>query len=202
MHRLFRDRGFPYNHGLLDRFFVNFSGNQDQGPIMSEQSTGIPKTTARQVIIALVAGFAAPVIAIVLIVQLVLSIHQGQIDKDSPAMADEAVKARLKPYAEVKAIDPNAPRVERTGEAVYQAVCANCHQSGALGAPKYGNKGDWAKRIGAGYDTVLKNAIDGLRQMPPRGGDPEVSDIEMGRVVAYMANSAGANFKPKEPAGK
>lgn len=169
---------------------------------MSEQSTGIPKTTARQVIIALVAGFAAPVIAIVLIVQLVLSIHQGQIDKDSPAMADEAVKARLKPYAEVKAIDPNAPRVERTGEAVYQAVCANCHQSGALGAPKYGNKGDWAKRIGAGYDTVLKNAIDGLRQMPPRGGDPEVSDIEMGRVVAYMANSAGANFKPKEPAGK
>ena len=169
---------------------------------MSEHSTGIPKTTARQVIIALIGGFAAPIIAITLIVQLVLSIQHGQIDQDSPAMADAAVKARLKPYAEVKSVDPNAPRVERSGEAVYQAVCANCHQSGALGAPKYGNKGDWGKRIGAGYDTVLKTAVDGLRQMPPRGGDPEISDIEMGRVVAYLANSAGASFKPKEPAAK
>lgn len=169
---------------------------------MSEHSTGIPKTTARQVIIALIGGFAAPIIAITLIVQLVLSIQHGQIDKDSPAMADEAVKARLKPYAEVKAVDPNAPRVERTGEAVYQAVCTNCHQAGALGAPKFGNKGDWGKRIAQGYDTVLQNAINGLRQMPARGGDPEISDIEMGRTVAYMANAAGASFKPKEPAAK
>jgi cytochrome c5 len=165
---------------------------------MSEQTTGIPKTTARQVIIALVAGFTAPVIAIILIVQLVLSIHQSQIDKDNPAMADEAVKARLQPYAQVKSVDPNAPRVERTGEQVYQAVCTNCHQSGALGAPKYGNKGDWGKRIALGYEALIKNATEGVRQMPPRGGDPEISDIEMARVVAYMANAAGASFKPKQ----
>jgi len=165
---------------------------------MSEQSTGIPKTTARQVIIALLGGFAAPVIAIILIVQLVLSIQHGQIDKDSPAMADEAVKARLKPFAEVKSVDPNAPRVERSGEAVYQAVCTSCHQAGALGAPRQGNKGDWGPRIAQGYETLIKHATEGIRQMPPRGGDPEISDIEMARVVAYMANAAGANFKPKE----
>lgn len=169
---------------------------------MSEQSTGIPKTTARQVIIALIGGFAAPVIAIALIVQLVLSIQHGQIDKDSPEMADAAVKARLKPFAEVKSVDPNAPRVERTGEAVYQAVCASCHQSGALGAPRQGNKGDWGKRIAQGYDTLIKHATEGFNQMPPRGGDPEISDIEIARTVAYMANAAGANFKPKEPAAK
>ena len=167
---------------------------------MSEQSTGIPKTTIRQVVIALLAGFTAPVIAIVLIVQLVLSIHHSHIDKDDPAMADAAVSERLKPYAEVKSIDPNAPRVERTGEQVYNAVCTSCHQAGALGAPKYGNKGDWGKRIAQGYDTLIKHATDGIRQMPPRGGDPEISDIELARAIAYMANSAGANFKPKEPA--
>jgi len=169
---------------------------------MSEQTAGTSKTTPSQIIIAILGGFLAPIIAIILIVQLVLSIQQGHIDKDSPAMADAAVKERLKPYAEVKSVDPNAPRVERSGEAVYQAVCTNCHQSGALGAPKFGNKGDWGKRIAQGYDTVLKHAIEGLRQMPARGGDPEISDIEMGRTVAYMANAAGASFKPKEPAGK
>lgn len=165
---------------------------------MSEQSTGIPKTTARQVIVALIGGFAAPVIAIVLIVQLVLSIQAGHIDKDSPEMADAAVRARLKPVAEVKSVDPNAPRVERTGEQVYQAVCASCHQAGALGAPKFGNKSDWASRIAQGYDTLLKHAIEGIRGMPPRGGDPDISDIEMARVVVHMANAAGANFKLKE----
>ncbi|MCL6557112.1 MAG: c-type cytochrome [Burkholderiales bacterium] len=165
---------------------------------MSEQSTGIPKTTARQVIVALIGGFAAPVIAIVLIVQLVLSIQAGHIDKDSPEMADAAVRQRIKPVAEVKSVDPNAPRVERTGEQVYQAVCTSCHQAGALGAPKFGNKADWAPRIAQGYDTLLQHAIEGIRSMPPRGGDPDISDIEMARVVAYMANAAGANFKPKE----
>ncbi len=165
---------------------------------MSEQHTGIPKTTARQVIVALIGGFAAPVIAIVLIVQLVLSIQAGHIDKDDPKMVDAAVRERLKPVAEVKSVDPNAPRVERSGEQVYQAVCTSCHQAGALGAPKFGNKADWAARIAQGYDTLLKHATEGIRGMPPRGGDPDISDIELARTVAYMANAAGANFKPKE----
>ncbi|MEO1766919.1 c-type cytochrome [Thiobacter aerophilum] len=165
---------------------------------MSEQSTGVPKTTARQVIVALIGGFAAPIIAIVLIVQLVLSIQASHIDKDDPQLADLAVRERIKPVAEVKSVDPNAPRVERTGEQVYQAVCTSCHQAGALGAPKFGNKADWAPRIAQGYETLIKHAIEGIRGMPPRGGDPDISDIEIARTVAYMANSAGANFQPKE----
>jgi cytochrome c5 len=166
---------------------------------MSEQHTGTSKTTPSQFIIAILAGFAAPIIAIVLIVQLVMSIQQGHIDKDSPAMAEAAVAARLKPVAEVKTIDPNAPRVERTGEQIYSAVCTNCHQAGALGAPKFGNKGDWSKRIAQGFDTLIKHATEGIRQMPARGGDPEISDVELARAVAYMADAAGAKFKPKEP---
>ena len=165
---------------------------------MSEQHTGIPKTTARQVIVALIGGFAAPVIAIILIVQLVLSIQASHLDKDDPQLADAAVRERIKPVAEVKSVDPNAPRVERSGEQVYQAVCTSCHQSGALGAPKFGNKGDWSARIAQGYDTLIKHAIEGIRGMPPRGGDPDISDLEIARTVAYMANAAGANFKPKE----
>ena len=165
---------------------------------MSEQQ-GTSKTSPMMILAAVVGVFAAPVIAIVLIVQLVLSIQAGHVDKDDSRMADAAVQARIKPFGEVKAIDPNAPRVEKTGEAVYTEVCSACHASGALGAPKYGNKGDWGKRIAQGYDTLIKHATEGLRSMPPRGGNPDLSDTELARAVAYMADAAGAHFTPKEP---
>ena len=163
---------------------------------MSEQQ-GSSKTSPIMILAAAVGVFAAPVIAIVLIVQLVLSIQAGHVDKDDPRMADAAVTARIKSFGEVKAIDPSAPRVEKTGEAVYTEVCSSCHGSGALGAPKLGNKGDWGKRNAQGFDTLVKNATNGIRAMPPRGGNPDLSDIEMSRVVAHMANAGGASFKSK-----
>jgi len=37
--------------------------------------------------------------------------------------------------------------------------------------------------------------------MPPRGGGVDLSDLEMERVVVYLANQAGAAFKePAAPA--
>jgi cytochrome c5 len=39
-----------------------------------------------------------------------------------------------------------------------------------------------------------------VRAMPPKGGNPDLSDTEVARAVAYMANQSGANFK--EPAAK
>lgn len=142
------------------------------------------------------AGLFAPIIAIFLIVQLITGIQARHIDKDSPANSNEAVLARIAPVGEVKLIDANAPRVEKEGEVVFNEVCASCHTSGALGAPKYGNKGEWSARIGQGYDTLIKHAIEGIRQMPARGGNPDLSDVEIARAVAYMANAAGAKFTP------
>jgi cytochrome c5 len=165
---------------------------------MSEQ-TGGSATSPATILAAVVGVFAIPVLAIVMIVQLVLSFQAGHVDKNDPRMSEAAVKERIKPYGEVKAIDPSAPRVEKAGEVVYNEVCAACHASGALNAPKLGDKGDWGKRNAQGFDTLVKNATNGIRAMPARGGNPDLSDIEMARVVAYMANAGGANFKPKEP---
>ena len=163
---------------------------------MSEQK-GQCATSPVMVLIAVVGVFAVPVITIVMIVQLVLAFQAGHVDKNDPRMADAAVQERIKPYGEVKAIDPSAPRVEKTGEVVYTEVCASCHGTGALDAPKLGDKGAWGKRNTQGFDTLVKNAINGIRTMPARGGNPELSDIEMARAVAHLANSGGANFKPK-----
>jgi cytochrome c5 len=67
-----------------------------------------------------------------------------------------------------------------------------------LGAPKLNSKADWASRIGKGLDALVKNAVGGIGAMPPRGGGADFSDAEIARAVAYLANSAGANFKAAE----
>jgi cytochrome c5 len=119
------------------------------------------------------------------------------VDEQTDDAQAKVVAERIKPVGEVKVVDANAPKVEKSGEEVFNAVCTACHTSGALGAPKHGNKGDWAKRIGQGFDTLTKNAVNGIRGMPARGGAPDLSDVELARAVAYMANSAGATFTAK-----
>ena len=158
------------------------------------------KTTPQEVVVSVVFGLVAPLIAIALILLLINSIQGKQVDEDNAEAAAEATLKNIAPVAKLEALDANAPRVEKSGEEVFNAVCTSCHTSGALGAPKQGNKGDWGGRIGQGFDKLVEHAINGIRSMPPRGGNPDLSDTEIARTVAYMANSAGANFKAPEVA--
>lgn len=81
-----------------------------------------------------------------------------------------------------------------TGAQVYQAVCATCHAHGLAGAPKAGNRQAWAPLVAEGYDDLVGSAITGVRMMPPKGGAPELYDIEVARAVVYMASLAGGKF--------
>jgi len=167
---------------------------------MADPHAKMTQATPQEVIISIVAGLLAPLLAIFLVVQLVLGIQDEQKPDTTSEAAQKAIAERIKPVARLEAIDANAPKVEKSGQEVYDAICASCHAAGALGAPKFDNKGDWGSRIGQGYDTLVKHAIEGIRQMPPRGGGSDLSDVEVARAVAYMANSAGANFTAPEAA--
>ena len=167
---------------------------------MADSNVKMTPTKPREVIVSVVAGLLAPLLAIFLIVQLVLSIQADQKPDTSSEAAQKATLERIKPFAELAALDASAPVVEKSGQEVYAAACVACHGSGALGAPRFENKGDWNARIGQGYDTLVKNAIEGIRQMPPRGGNADLTDAEVARAVAYMANAAGASFKAPEAA--
>ncbi len=72
------------------------------------------------------------------------------------------------------------------GKKVYDATCMVCHATGVAGAPKTGDKGAWAPRMAAGEDTLVKHAIDGLRAMPPRGGNAKLSDAQVRAAVEHM----------------
>lgn len=162
---------------------------------MADSNAKMTQATPQEVIISILAGLFAPLLAIFLIVQLVLGIQAEHKPDLSAEAAEKATLKRIQPFGKLVALDANAPRVEKSGKEVYEAVCSSCHGSGALGAPKFESRGDWGGRIGQGYDTLLKHAIEGIRQMPPRGGDDTLSDLEMARAVVYLANSGGASFK-------
>lgn len=89
----------------------------------------------------------------------------------------------------------------RTGRAVVEATCAKCHVSGVDGAPRIGDTAEWSKRVSNGLAQATGNAIEGIRKMPPHGGDPTLTDLEISRAVAYMVSS-GHSADPKEAFGK
>ncbi|HEX5477642.1 MAG TPA: c-type cytochrome, partial [Burkholderiales bacterium] len=57
----------------------------------------------------------------------------------------------------------------------------------------------WAPRIKQGQATLFKHALGGLRAMPPRGGDASLTNEEVERAVAFMANQAGGHIKAPAP---
>ncbi|MBK7014521.1 MAG: cytochrome c5 family protein [Sulfuritalea sp.] len=113
----------------------------------------------------------------------------------------EGVAKRIAPVARVELAPASAATAagNRGGEEIYKSICGACHDSGAANAPKLGDKAAWAPRLKLGLDGLVKSAITGKNAMPPKGGS-DANEIEMARVVAFMANKSGASFK--EPAAK
>ena len=89
---------------------------------------------------------------------------------------------------------PRFGKAAMTGEQTYKAVCVTCHGHGLAGAPRAGNRQAWAPLIAEGYEDLVGSALTGVRMMPPKGGAPELYDIEVARAVVYMAGLAGGKF--------
>lgn len=177
-----------------------------------EESSSFIKTP-QQLITVVVLAFVVPIALIAMLVGLVKS--STKYTENHPAMSDVAVAKRIQPVGQVhigpvpETADAAAPAASavaaapssKSGEEVYKQVCAACHTTGVLNAPKTGDKAAWAPLIKEGLDIITADAIKGIRQMPARGGNPNLSDLEMRRAVVYMANQSGASFKePEAPA--
>lgn len=109
----------------------------------------------------------------------------------APAAAEASAAA---PAAAVVAAAPGAAAAATTsdpavGKALYEKSCTVCHAAGVAGAPKSGNKEEWAPRIAKGMDALYKSSINGLNAMPPRGASTATDD-EIKAAVDYMVNAA------------
>jgi cytochrome c5 len=154
--------------------------------------------TPKQLVAAVVGFFAVTIIGIILLVQFVTT--DKLTGAGSNSQAPEEIASRIAPVANdgYTLKDANAPKVLQTGEAIYNSTCVACHGAGVAGAPKFGDAAAWSARIAQGYDTVVKHALEGLRAMPAKGGNPDLDDVEVARAVVYLANGSGGKFK--EPA--
>lgn len=159
---------------------------------MSDQPHNSAELSVIQRTIAILGGLVAPVIVVCILVQS----GPTSVKEDLTAKIEE----RIKPVAVVEVAADSGPHVEKSGEEVVKANCAACHEVGVMNSPKIGDKSAWGSRIAQGYTTLVKHAVEGIRTMPARGGNPDLTDGEIANAVVYMANQAGANFTAPEPA--
>ena len=154
--------------------------------------------TPKQLIVAVLAGLLVPIIVIVLLIQFV--INDKKVSAGSSVLTPEAVAARLQPVADAGFTlkDVSGPKQLQSGATVYKMVCSACHDSGAAGSPKFGDAAAWGPRIAQGYETLLQHALNGVRAMPAKGGNPDLDEVEVARALVHMANAGGANFKEPE----
>ncbi len=159
--------------------------------------------TPRQLIVVILLSFVVPIIAIILLVQLVVS-HPAA---DPNAMTDEAIAKRLQPVGRIEfgAADaagskaPAAPKSRAAasaapqkpdGKKVYDTTCMVCHATGVAGAPKFGDKVAWAPHLVHGMDALLQSALKGKGAMPPKGGNPSLSDDDVRAAVEFMVSQS------------
>lgn len=172
-----------------------------------EAHTG-PIKNPKQVLLASLFAFVAPVFIIIGLVSFVTSGSKpaGTADKDSMALGgiteqarDQGVAHRLQKVGSVEIRDANRPL--KAGEEVFKAQCAACHVAGVAGAPKLGDMAAWAPRIKTGVEALINSALKGKGAMGPQaGGDFE--DMEIARAVVYMANAGGAKFAEPQKAAE
>lgn len=117
---------------------------------------------------------------------------------DDPS-AQARIEERIKPVGEV-VTDPakllevaavGPARAPMTGEQVVTKVCGACHGTGVLNAPKVGDKAAWGKLKAAGIKALVASSVKGKNQMPPRGGDPSLSDDELKAAIEQMLKQTG-----------
>ena len=147
-----------------------------------------PIKTPKQLVLVVVLAFVVPIALIILITQLVTGRPHATGD-------DSQILARIAPVGVVQIAAPSGPKGNLTGEQVFGQVCKACHETGVAGAHKVGDKAAWAKVIAQGEKLTVQHALSGIRAMPPRGGNADLTDAEVQRAVVYMVNKAGASWK-------
>ena len=168
----------------------------------------------------IVIGAIALIVGIYLLVQLAVHGYANRDMKKQAAMSDAAVNQRLAPVAKVAldpnapppaaapaaaaatpavaaaGVPPPAAAPAKagsgsgSGKGTYDAVCNVCHGAGVAGAPKLGDKAAWAPRVKQGVAALHASAIKGKGAMPPKGGNPSLSDADVSAAVDYMVSAA------------
>lgn len=139
----------------------------------------------------LIGGIVILLATLFLLIRLASSGYFSDVEETTV----QAVTTRIKPAGSITMGD-GVPVGMRTGEKIFQKVCAQCHaaDSSVANAPKITNNAEWAPRIAQGFDTLFDHALNGFNAMPAKGGDTSLTDDELKRAIAHMTNQSGGKF--------
>jgi cytochrome c5 len=111
------------------------------------------------------------------------------LEPAAPAAAPEAA-APAPEAVEATSVEPTPAVNIAAGIDTYAANCFVCHDTGAAGSPKLGDKAAWAPRIAKGKEALYASSINGLNAMPAKGGNPSLDEDTIKAAVDYMISAA------------
>jgi cytochrome c5 len=119
---------------------------------------------------------------------------QQAVAKAAPAQAPTTAAAPTAAAPTAAAPTAAAPAAAKPaaadGKVVYDKVCFACHLQSVAGSPKLGDKAAWAPRIQTGTDAMVQSVIKGKGAMPPKAGNPSLSDAEIRAAVEFMVGQS------------
>jgi cytochrome c5 len=134
--------------------------------------------------------------AIIIITAATTKYDFSQVEE--PKIVENNTQEDISPVAQVvvanESVTESGSENSISADKIIKANCAMCHAGGLMGAPKIGDVGLWAPRIAQGKDTLINNAIKGIRMMPAKGGNSRLTDEEVAAAVISMANASGGKL--------
>ena len=72
------------------------------------------------------------------------------------------------------------------GKTTYLSGCNLCHDNGLMDAPRIATPSDWQERRQQEIQAIYDNAINGIGNMPAKGGRNDLSNNSIKQAVDYM----------------
>ncbi|QBQ56530.1 oxidase [Nitrosococcus wardiae] len=125
--------------------------------------------------------------------QLIPSEEMAHLYPEKPTQLSSQTKSNT--FSSKVSKTPQAEANVSRGRQVYNKTCSACHETGALGAPKIGDKIAWKTRVQKGLDVLVFHAVNGFKAMPPKGGNSALAQSDIRKGIIYMLNESGVELK-------
>ena len=120
----------------------------------------------------------------------------------------DAVAERIAPFGRSRTGDPagqtqapaqvalaapaaSAGAAPRSGSEIYGTACVACHATGVAGSPLFGDNAAWTERAAQGFEALTASGLSGKGAMPPKAGNPVLTEDEIRSAISYMLKEAG-----------
>ena len=145
-----------------------------------------------------IAGFVVLTIALIFLARYI----QPESDLDANPSQGVLAEQRITPVGSVRygeegaaaLAEAQAATIEAApagdvvvnGPEVYGGLCKTCHDTGVAEAPIPGSEQMAARETERGLDGLVQNVLNGLNAMPPKGGNPALTDEQIQAAVEFM----------------